>query len=184
VLHLFDYETLRLPDFLIKGYMAIPYQGKITPSDVRKAIFRNYSRFRFAFSAVLIGAALVWMVYSIIKFPYVGSETLFWAAVLIVASMDLWLPFLYSLRTNRAGSAYRLPIHGSADENGITLENGEIKVEYAWGDFTQYKISDAMALLYRGKRGMNIFTLGLFASPQEWQNFKDLVEARISKGIK
>jgi len=72
----------------------------------------------------------------------------------------------------------------SADENGITLENGEIKVEYAWGDFTQYKIFDAMALLYRGKRGMNIFTLGLFASPQEWQNFKDLVEARISKGIK
>jgi hypothetical protein len=164
--------------------MAITYQGKITPSDVRKAIFRNYSRFRCAFSVILIGAAVVWMLYSIVKFPYVGSETFFWLAVLIVASMDLWLPFLYALRTNRAGSAYRFPLNGSVDENGIILENGEIKLEYVWSDFTQYKISDEMALLYRGKRGMNIFTLGLFASPQDWQNFKDLVKAKISKGIK
>jgi hypothetical protein len=40
-----------------------------------------------------------------------------------------------------------------------------------------------MVLLYRGKKGMNIFTLDLFASEQDWQNFKNLLEAKISKGI-
>jgi len=164
--------------------MPITYQGKITPSDVRKAIFRNYSKFRFLFSVFLIGAAVVWMVYSILKFPYSGSETFFWIAVLVVASMDLWLPFLYARRTNRAGSVYRYPIHGTADENGITVEYEEKKAELAWSAFTRYKIFDEMVLLYRGKSGMNIFTLGLFVGQQEWQNFKELVETKISKSIK
>jgi hypothetical protein len=164
--------------------MPIAYHGKITASDVRKAITRNYSKFRFGFSAVLIGLALIWMVYAILKFPLSAGEALFWVAVLIVASMDLWLPFLYVRRTDRAGSVYRFPIQGSADENGLTVGNGEIKVEYGWSDFSGYKFFDEMVLLYRGKRGMNIFTLDLFASPQEWQNFKELVKAKISKSIK
>ena len=124
------------------------------------------------------------MVYSIIKFPYSGSETLFWVVVLLVAAMDLWLPFLYAQRTNRAGSIYRYPIRGTADENGITVENGEVKADFVWSAFTRYKIFDEMLLLYRGQRGMNIFTLGLFASQPDWQNFKELVQTRISRSIK
>ena len=161
--------------------MAITYQGKITPSDVRKAIFRNYSRFRFWISAVLIGLAVVWMVYSVIKFPYSEGETFFWAALILIASMDVWLPFLYARRTNQKGSFYRSPLQGSADENGITVENGERKIEYVWSAFTRYKIFNEMVLLYRGKKGMNIFTLDLFASEEDWQNFKNLLEAKISK---
>jgi hypothetical protein len=164
--------------------MAITYQGKITPSDVRKAIFRNYAKFRFGLSAVLIGLAVLWIVYSIIKFPVTQSGILFGAAVLIIASMDLWLPFLYAQRTNQAGSIYRHPIQGTADENGIAVENDEIKIEPAWSVFTRYKIFDEMVLLYRGKSGMIILTLGLFANKQEWQNFKDLVKTKISMSIK
>jgi len=78
--------------------MGIAYQGKITHSDVRKAIFRNYSN------------------------------------------------------------------QGMADENGITIENGETKIESVWSAFSRYKIFNEMVLLYRGKKGMNIFTLNLFAS--------------------
>ena len=164
--------------------MAITYQGKITPADVRAAIFRNYAKFRFGLSAVLIGLAILWIVYSIIKFPVTESEILFGAAVLIIASMDLWLPFLYARRTDRAGSIYRFPIQGTADENGITVENDEIKIEpVVWSAFTRYKIFDEMVLLYRGKSGMIILTLDLFASKQEWQNFKDLVKTKISKSI-
>jgi hypothetical protein len=164
--------------------MAINYQGKLTPSDVRKAIFRNYSKLRFWLSAVAIGLVVVWIIYSIIKFPYSESEMLFWAAVLFVAAMDLWLPFLYAQRTNRKGSFYMYPIQGSADENGITLENGELKLESVWSAFTRYKIFDEMVLLYRGKKGLNIFTLNLFASEQEWKNFKELVKEKISKDTK
>jgi hypothetical protein len=164
--------------------MAITYQGKITPADVRKAIFRNYAKFRFWISAVLIGLAVLWMVYSVIKFPYSEGETFFWAALILITSMDLWLPFLYARRTNQKGSFYRSPIQGSADENGITVENGERKIEYVWSAFTRYKIFNEMVLLYRGKKGMNIFTLDLFASEQDWQNFKNLMEAKISKDIK
>ena len=164
--------------------MAITYQGKITPSDVRKAIFRNYSKVRFGLSAVLIGLAVVWIVFSIIKFPTTESDVLFWAVVLIITSMDLWLPFLYARRTDRAGSIYRLPIRGAADENGITVENDEIKIEYAWSGFIRYKTFDKMVLLYRSKSGMIILTLDLFASQPEWQNFKDLVKTKISNNIK
>jgi YcxB-like protein len=159
--------------------MAIHYQGKITPSDVRKAIFRNYSRVRFWISYFLLGLVIVWIIYSIIKFPYSGSEILFWAAVLFVAAMDLWLPFLYARRTNRKGSFYMNPIQGIADENGITLENGELKLESVWSKFTRYKIFDKMVLLYRGKKGLNIFTSALFASEEDWKNFKNLVQAKI-----
>jgi hypothetical protein len=164
--------------------MAIAYQGKITPSDVRKALFRNYSKLRFGLSAVLIGLAVVWIVFSIIKFPTTGSDVFFWAVVLFIACMDLWLPFLYARRTDRAGSIYRLPIRGTADENGITLENDEIKIEPVWSTFTRYKIFDEMVLLYRGKSGMIILTLDLFASQPEWQNFTDLVKTKISNNIK
>lgn len=68
-----------------------------------------------------------------------------------------------------------------ADENGITIENGETKIESVWSAFSRYKIFNEMVLLYRGKKGMNIFTLNLFASVQEWNNFKELVKAKISK---
>jgi hypothetical protein len=163
--------------------MAITYQGKITPADVRKAIIRNYSKFRLGLSAVLIGLAGLWMVYSIITFPFSEGEILFWAAVLIIASMDLWLPFLYARRTNRAGSIYRYPIQGTADENGITVENCEIQTESVWSAFTRYKIFNEMVLLFRGKSGMIIFTLDLFVSEPEWQNFKVLVKTKMSRNI-
>ena len=160
------------------------YQGKITPSDVRKAIFRNYAKYRFWISAILIGLVVVWIVYSIIKFPFSESAVFFWVAVLLIAAMDLWLPFLYAQRTNRRGSFYMNPIHGIADENGITVENSETKIEIVWGEFTRYKFFNKMVLLYRGKKSMNIFTLDLFAGEQEWKNFKELVKAKISMDMK
>jgi len=45
------------------------------------------------------------------------------------------------------------PDPGTADENGIAVENDEIKIEPAWSVFTRINLIE-MVLLYRGKSGM------------------------------
>ncbi len=162
-----------------EGQMRIEFQGKVTPADVRRAVFMNYSPAYIWINVLLSGTAVLALAYMILQGNLSGTPSFLWLAILAVLTMPLWQPFIFSQSANRKGSLYHDPLRGEIDEHGVSIHTGEIQTASPWESYTLYRTGRDIALLYKGKYCVNILTPRLFRSPQDWDQALALIRTKV-----
>ena len=66
------------------------------------------------------------------------------------------------------------------DDHGITVNSAEIKTNFQWSVYSNYKIARNLVLLYQGKNCFNLFKPSMFSDQDEWEKFLTLVEEKVS----
>jgi len=163
--------------------MKIKFGGQVSKKEFKQASRIMYSRVllstRLFFGIVLIilTVALIYTVISSklslreIVFPAVFGYALF--------TFPWWFPFLLSSSYDRDENIYRTPVHGIINENGISIEGRQQKLNPGWEMFNGYHLGENLVLIYQGKNGFNIFTRELFAAETDWAQFKGLLGQKI-----
>lgn len=91
-----------------------------------------------------------------------------------------WLPYVQLSSYDQKGNIYRQEVSGTITEDGISINNSEIKANLQWSIYTNYKLDKDIFLLYQGKHGFNVFESNMFKSQDEWKNFIDLAKNKVA----
>jgi hypothetical protein len=157
----------------------VGFQGKVTFSELRRGLFRSYSTLRHLLFIIFLALTIFSFFILLVKDALSIINGSFLLISFLVFTDSLWRPFLAAYMSLRKTSFYYFPVHGIADEEKITIENGQIKIESQWNSFTKYKLFADMVLLYKGNMLSWIFPSTLFSSQQEWLKFRGLIKNKI-----
>jgi hypothetical protein len=160
--------------------MSVNYQGRITASDVRRAMFLNYPAYVKWINGVLIAVVLLGVLYAVLTGSLSGTTGLGIFFVVALLAMPFFQPFLDARSVHRKGNIYYNPIQGTVDERGLSLDNGQVKTDFLWVNYTSYREAPGIVLLYQGRNCVNILTRPLFASQEDWDTFTALVREKIA----
>jgi len=167
--------------------MQIQYAGKITKDDFLKGVLLHSSHLtgqKWVFGTIwlmLVFSIVYLLVQSPSKLSGIFPGALPGFAVFVVFStMPWWIPYLQSTSYNQKGNIYRNNVYGVIDDHGITVNSVEIKTNFQWSVYSNYKIAKDIVLLYQGKNSFNIFKQSMFSDYDEWEKFLALVEEKVS----
>ena len=167
--------------------MQIQYAGKITKDDFLKGILLN--RVHLKGQKWVIGMVWLMLVFSIVYllvqnpsklsgiFP---SLLLGFVGFAVFSTFPWWIPYLQASSYNQKGNIYRNNIYGVVDDHGITVNSAELKTNFQWSVYSNYKIAKDLVLLYQGKNCFNMFKQSMFSDQGEWEKFLALVEEKVS----
>jgi uncharacterized membrane protein YhdT len=160
--------------------MSVNYQGRITASDLRRAMFLNYPVYVKWINGILIAFILLAVLYAALTGSLSGTIGLGAFFGVAVLAMPFFQPFLDAQAVHRKGSIYYNPIQGTIDEGGLSLDNGQVKTDFLWDDYTSFREAPGIVLLYKGRNCVNILTRALFASQEDWDTFTALVREKVA----
>jgi hypothetical protein len=171
--------------------MPIQYAGKISKDDFLKAIFLNSPQLKL--QKWIIGILLSIMAFSFF-FLVVSPSKLFDSNIskllpsllpglvvfLIIVTFPWWIPYLQLSSFDQKGNIYRNNVFGMIDDTGITINSAEIKANFQWNVFVDYKISKDIFMLYQSKNCFNMFKPSMFSNQDEWEKFISFAKDKVS----
>lgn len=171
--------------------MQIHYAGKITKDNFLKALLLHSSqlkRQKWLFGIVLSLFFLAALVLQIQKPAELADilSSLFPSGLIILVFLTFpwWVPYVQSMSYDQKGNIYRNNVFGMIDETEITISGTDIKANFRWDGFINYKVKKDMLLLYRGPNNFNIFITSMFSNQDEWEKFTILVKDKLSSNKK
>jgi hypothetical protein len=168
--------------------MQINFSGQITKQEFVKAYKIHYNQ-QFKKTKLLFGIFLVILACSTfstifllisenatIQKPYLIPLVLI---PFLILTYPWWSILIISRTYEKKENGYNGPIHGSINDQGLTIFTRLANANFYWPVFSSYKKSNNMILLYQGKNCFNIFTQSLFATQEDWQQFEEVLKQRL-----
>lgn len=167
--------------------MEISYSGKITKADFLKCILISspqlrYQKWFFGFMLICIASSFL---LSKDAMPSFSTDTVSYMLPVVVVSIVFftfpwWLPYVQLSSYDQKGNIYRKEVFGIITEDGISINNSEIKANLQWSIYTNYKLDKDIFLLFQGKHGFNAFKPNMFKSQDEWNNFINIAKNKVT----
>ena len=167
--------------------MQIHYAGKVSKSDFWNALLIHNNR-QYRIYKWIVGIVLGMVVFSVLYLAINGSPDVALVAQyafpgglipLVAMTFPWWSPYLQLSTYDQAGSLYRNNIFGLIDENGITINSVDVKINFQWKAVVKYVLSADILLLYQGKNYFSIFTKSMFRNQNDWEGFISLIKTKL-----
>jgi hypothetical protein len=158
--------------------MEINFSGLITKKEFVNAIKIHYNqqlkrtKLFFGIILVIFACSILSTVFLLIsenttiQKPYLIPLMLI---PLILLTYPWWIPLLSGRSYDKKENGYNGPIHGSINDQGITIFTKLANANLYWSAYSSYILKDNLLLLYQSKNCFNIFTRSLFTSDEDWQ---------------
>jgi hypothetical protein len=166
--------------------MDIPLQGRYTDEDIRRALALMRGRVFQVMGILLVVIAVS------ASLPYllpmlsgqadgvtVTSAILPPVLVLGVFGFILWNTPRSQTRRLRQAPLFQEPVSGRITAEALALESEQSAGRTKWRAFVQYKMSDQIVLLYQNHAAATIMPRDFFASDDDWQRFRQHVQATV-----
>jgi hypothetical protein len=99
---------------------------------------------------------------------------------LVIVTYPWWIPYLQLSSFDQKGNIYRNNIFGTIDDAGVTINSAEIKADFQWNVFVDYKLSKDLFMLYQSKNCLNLFKPNMFSNQDEWEKFILFAKDKVS----
>ncbi len=171
--------------------MEIRLSGEYSDEDLQRSLALMTGRtFRYLAIALVVVMvfAVVPTVISIISMEAGVLDVLGAVAPVIfilgfLAVVVWWTPRRQAKRLRQA-LLFQGPVHGLVTDEGLTMGSQHSEGTVRWGAFVQYKMSDQVVLLYQNQAAAQLVPRSLFASDEDWQQFRQFVQATVPEQAK
>jgi hypothetical protein len=166
--------------------MDIPLHGRYSDEDIEQALALMRGR-AFQVLGILVVVAVI-----VASVPYVapllsGEADAVTVLSVVVPPLVVLGAFAFLVRIMPRRQARRLrqaplfrgPVSGRATDEALELESEQSAGRTKWSAFVQYKMSDQIVVLYQNKAAAMIVPRGFFASDDDWQRFRQHVQATV-----
>jgi hypothetical protein len=168
--------------------MQINFSGQITKKEFVNAIKVHYNQ-QFKTIKIIFGIILIIVFFGAIlvlfsKIPASGPDKIsyylpFFIFIITILTSPWWLFMTIAPAYDKKENIYNAMIHGTVDDQGITIFTKNSSAITNWAAFLTYQISEDYLLLYLGKNNFNIFTRGLFSTEADWLEFQTMVKQKL-----
>lgn len=161
----------------------VTFDGEFTRADLRRAYILHYKSGILAVMLISDAVLCVAIVALFLTGQWAWSPRMLpnIAIPLVFLTTPLWLPYILARSQWKANAAVRSRNSGAIRAEGIHAENGLAVGDIRWSAFTDYKLSPEMVLLYQNPNAFHLFTRRMFATDDDWNTFRSLVQQRIAK---
>jgi hypothetical protein len=153
---------------------SITFNGQVTPKIYAKAA-RAHLRGMTSIGVMLSMAALWGTVQTI----QLGRS---WFAPVLLFFFGLWLIFTPEISAwfvLSRSPILRDPYYGFANSQSFVTESPNGRTQIVWPKFFRALLTNELALLYTSPAQFIVVSLAFFSSDGEWQQFKQLVAAKV-----
>ena len=171
--------------------MDIPLHGRYSDEDIEQALALMRGR---AFQVLGIVVVVVVILASVPYFvPILSGEADAVTVLSVVVPPVIVLgAFAFLIRSMPRRQARRLrqaplfrgPVSGRVTDEVLELESEQSAGRTKWSAFVQYKMTDQIVLLYQSNAAAMIVPRGFFSSDDDWQRFRQHVQATVPEKAK
>lgn len=158
----------------------IQFKGQVKIRDWWYIGFRNF----------LLSILLIIPIITLVIVVFLGMETSFACIIciiipLVMAALIIWfiiffLMLLFSTHQMKTQKIFE-PVSGSVSQEGIHIQQIDVKADLSWIRYYKYKKFANSILLYTSPYSFQIFPKHLFLNDSDWLSFIDLVNTCIQK---
>lgn len=158
---------------------AIPFAGRIESKELQAATSKGAAGH---LKGIFFLVAVMGLLLVATTFPSQGTQALLYLLpVALLPIFVLWLLRSLGQRQWKSSPLLRTEMRGWAHEQALHVENELVTSTLDWRVYAGFQATDAMVMLYQSSQAYNLFTRGLFASDEDWQGFRQLVETKIGR---
>jgi hypothetical protein len=166
--------------------MEIPLHGEYTDQDIRHGLALMRGR-AYQIAGIGVGIVLAFALLPTIMSMLSGKADALAVlsnalpAVLVAAFLGflMWQVPRSQARKLRQAPLLQGTVSGAATNEALEIRSEPSESKTKWSAFVQHRMSDEMVLLFQNQAAANMVPRGLFASDQDWQQFRQHVQATV-----
>jgi hypothetical protein len=106
------------------------------------------------------------------------------AFALLLFGLALWWTPRKEARRVKKNPWFQGTISGVATDEALELRSEQSEGKTKWEAFVQYRMSDEVVVFFQNDAAVNIIPRSLFANDEDWQQFRQFVQARVPAKVK
>lgn len=160
--------------------MEIRFQGSLDRGIYEQAVYAARHRRTVILFVMLAAMAMNIIMY----FSFHWTDRWILNASLAFVLIGVWMlvaPRFAVRRVWKNSPLLREPFSGVVSESGVRIESKYGSGEVPWGKYYRARLFKEVVLIYRDPSLFYIFHVSYFSDPQRWQQFKELVKAKVRR---